>query len=64
MLNERVDAMTDTAEQAATLQRLDWCERYSLDATRRRSDRVPNVKPAGYSGLAEFRQRLGFGGHR
>lgn len=64
VLRERVSTMTDTVEQAAGFQWLDWCDRYvaELDPSMKPIT-MPSVKPAGYSELMEFRKRLGFAGH-
>ncbi|MBN2445532.1 MAG: DUF4200 domain-containing protein [Phycisphaerae bacterium] len=59
---DRIEHITDDAERAAAAEWLQWCQQYMAKRDPfAKPICQPKIKPPGYSEIAEFRTRLGFG---
>jgi hypothetical protein len=59
---ERIDHITNDDERSAAIEWREWCERYMTErGPFHKPVKTPSVPPPGYSDIAYFRKRLGFG---
>ncbi|GAT08062.1 uncharacterized protein RMCN_1195 [Mycolicibacterium novocastrense] len=59
---EQIEHIADDDERSAAIKWLEWCEHYTTEQDPlNKPIRTPTVRPPGYSDIAQFRKRLGFG---
>jgi hypothetical protein len=59
---QRIERITDDENRVAAVKWIEWCERYAAERDPlMRPIQQPDVKPPGYSEIADFRKHLGFG---
>ena len=58
----RIEHITNDDGRSAAVEWLEWCENYATERDPLvKPIKTPSVTPPGYSDIAQFRRRLGFG---
>ncbi len=58
----RIEHITNDDERSTAVEWLEWCENYATERDPLvKPIKTPSVTPPGYSDIAQFRKRLGFG---